>query len=278
MTKKPSSPSQHRSWFSTLPWFQASQSTADLKKLCVQLCNDKVIRHEQMTKICRLIDLDQIRVKDVMIPRANMTLISIDQPVSEIRRLVADSGHSRFPVLDEEHRMVIGLVFAKDLVIHQQKKSIKHLLRKALFIPESKRLDNLLHEFQSKHQHMAIVVDEYGDHSGLITIEDVIEQITGDIEDEHDQPDDTDDIRTVDDQHFIVKASLAVEDFNTAFQTQLSRENTDTIGGIILGQLGYIPEKGTKLLLQGLQIEVYSANEKQILSLMITTNKPMQHH
>ena len=174
--------------------------------------------------------------------------------------------------------MVIGLVFAKDLVIHQQKKSIKHLLRKALFIPESKRLDNLLHEFQSKHQHMAIVVDEYGDHSGLITIEDVIEQITGDIEDEHDQPDDTDDIRTVDDQHFIVKASLAVEDFNTAFQTQLSRENTDTIGGIILDQLGYIPEKGTKLLLQGLQIEVYSANEKQILSLMITTNKPMQHH
>ena len=213
-----------------------------------------------------------------MIPRANMTLISIDQPVSEIRRLVADSGHSRFPVLDEEHRMVIGLVFAKDLVIHQQKKSIKHLLRKALFIPESKRLDNLLHEFQSKHQHMAIVVDEYGDHSGLITIEDVIEQITGDIEDEYDQPDDTDDIRTVDDQHFIVKASLAVEDFNTAFQTQLSRENIDTIGGIILGQLGYIPEKGTKLLLQGLQIEVYSANEKQILSLMITTNKPIQHH
>lgn len=257
-------------WSKVFSWFETPKTPDDLKALCSRLYTQKVIRHDLMTKICRLIDLDHIRVKDIMVSRANMTLICIDQPVSEIRRLVADSGHSRFPVLDSDQRKVIGIVFAKDLVIHQQKKSIKHLLRKAFFIPESKRLDNLLNEFQSKHQHMAIVVDEYGDHAGLVTIEDIIEQITGDIEDEHDHQDDTDGIRRVDDSHFIVQATLTIEDFNETFGTQLSRENTDTIGGIILGHLGYIPEQGTQLSLHGVQIKIHAANEKQILSLLVS--------
>ena len=240
------------------------------KSLSTELHEVGIISSAQMVRISKILDLRHIRVSDVMVARSIMSVISVDQSIAEIKKLIKDSGHSRFPALDEAHRKVIGLVFAKDLLIQDRKTTIKNLLRPAFFIPESKRLDNLLSEFQHKHQHMAIVVDEYGDYAGLITIEDIIEQITGDIEDEHDIQDDGRSIRKLEGGKFLVQANVALEEFNAYFTTDIDDSICDTIGGVVLHNLGYIPQKGDALQLGKLAIQIHTASPKQILWLMIT--------
>lgn len=224
----------------------------------------KIIAQRQVNRICKMLDLENTRVKDIMIPRSNINLIKITQSVEAIKGLVKDSGHSRFPVIDEENKKVLGILFAKDLVIYDKKSSINQLIRKALFIPESKRLDNLLSEFQSKHQHMAIVIDEYGDHSGLVTIEDIIEQITGDIEDEHDIPDLQKSIQKKSHNEYLIQSITPIDEFNTYFKTKFTSDDIDTIGGIALKELGYIPKSGEKITIDNFEFTVQSANEKQI--------------
>ena len=243
------------------------------RKLCQRLTAEKVIKPQQGRQIEKILELENIKVKDIMITRAAMCCIESSQSLDEVRKLVLASGHSRFPVIDDDKKKVIGILFVKDLVMHQNKKDIKKLIRKALYIPESKKLNNLLHEFQQKHQHMAIIIDEYGDYSGLVTIEDIIEQITGDIEDEHDPQHHEKTIRKDAEGHYSVKSTTTLDEFNAFFKTAFESEDIDTIGGIILKVLGYIPEEGESIHIKPYTYIIKKADERKIQTITVCKDK-----
>lgn len=244
-----------------------------LVALCSQMGESGVISTSQASKILRLLAMENTRVEDVMVPRSNMSIIKINEPMEHIEALIKESGHSRFPVMDEDNNKVLGILHAKDLVTTQASSCKKSLLRSVLFVPESKRLDSLLTEFQHRHTHMAIVIDEYGDIAGLITIEDIIEQITGDIEDEHDPQTQEKNIEQIASNKYRIKAETSIDDFNQYFATNFNSQEMDTIGGIILDTLSYIPKKNEIIIIQNLTFTVESATEKQILWLIVSRNQ-----
>lgn len=193
--------------------------------------------------------LSEMRVRDVMTPRTRIVFAKEEQSLATLVAIANESEYSRLPVFDEKEEQVQGVLLVKDLLEYfsEQRRdtfALTQMLRPAFFVPESKRLNSLLHEFQAKHTHMALVIDEYGDVSGLVTIEDVIEQIVGDIEDEHDIDEDVDNIVPRDHGIFMVKATTPLEDFNAYFHTAILDNEVDTIGGVILNILGYIPRRG----------------------------------
>ncbi|HPE73333.1 MAG TPA: CBS domain-containing protein, partial [Candidatus Competibacter sp.] len=191
--------------------------------------------------------VSETQVRDVMIPRAQMVVLEHDWNLERLIAEIVESGHSRLPVIDESKDNVIGILIVKDLLSHafdrREDFDLRALLRPAKYIPESKRLNILLKEFRGNRLHMAIVVDEYGGVAGLITIEDVLEEIVGEIDDEHDTDDDSAFIRSQGDS-FIVKALTPVEDFNVYFQATLSDERADTVGGLVMMELGRLPKGG----------------------------------
>lgn len=223
-----------------------------------------------------VLQISDIQVRDIMVPHAKITVISEKAQLSELLPLVIESGHSRFPVINEERR-VIGLLMAKDLLkynplTHQSHFEIHTILRPVVFIPESKRLDSLLKEFQHKHYHMAIVVDEYGAVSGLVTIEDVLEEIVGEIEDEYDANDEV----FVEEQNpnqFIVKAIMPIEDFNDFFNSHLATHQFDTIGGVIANRFGYLPKRGASITLPPFRFKVLRADNRLIRLLQVNIEK-----
>jgi len=193
----------------------------------------------------------ELQVRDIMVPRSQMTIVNRDDPPEDILPIVIESGHSRFPVIGEDRDQVVGILLAKDLLRYfaeggREDFDIKECLRPVVFIPESKRLNVLLKEFRASHHHMAIVVDEYGGVSGLVTIEDVLEQIVGDIGDEYDVDDDLD-IRKEGERQFTVKAQTRIEEFNQYFGSEFSDEEFDTIGGLAMNFLGRLPRRGETL-------------------------------
>ncbi|HET7202041.1 MAG TPA: transporter associated domain-containing protein [Steroidobacteraceae bacterium] len=222
-----------------------------------------------------VLEVSGIQVRDVMVPRSQMVVINRDDPVEKILPVVIESGHSRFPVVGEDRDEVAGILLAKDLLrffVEDDRNAfdIRECLRPAVFIPESKRLNVLLKEFRLTHNHMAIVVDEYGGVSGLLTIEDVLEQIVGDIGDEYDV-DEAEGIRKEADRSWTVPALTRIEEFNDAFGTRFSDEEADTIGGLVLHELGRMPRRGEAVQIGGLELKVTRADRRHIETLRVTT-------
>jgi magnesium and cobalt transporter len=222
-----------------------------------------------------VLQVSEIQVRDVMVPRSQMVVVQRDEPPEKILPVVIESGHSRFPVVGEDRDEVAGILLAKDLLRYfvQDEDTpfdIREVLRPAVFIPESKRLNVLLKEFRISHNHMAIVVDEYGGVSGLLTIEDVLEQIVGDIGDEYDI-DESEGIRREGERAFSVPALTRIEDFNETFGTRFSDEEFDTIGGLVLHELGRMPRRGEAIEIGGLELKVQRVDRRRIETLRVTT-------
>ena len=218
------------------------------------------------------------RVTDVMIPRAQMDVIDIDDPMSEIIPVVINAAHSRFPVVDGDRDKVLGILLAKDLLRIQTEASfdLRDWLRPAVFIPESKRLNVLLREFRVSRNHMAIVVNEYGGVAGLVTIEDVLEQIVGDIEDEYDFDEAHDNIRLDSTGRYRVKARTEIEDFNEAFKTSFSDDEFDTVGGLILRHLGRVPKRNEIIDIDGMRFQVLRADSRRLYTLLVSAQPTPQ--
>ncbi len=211
----------------------------------------------------------EVSVHEIMVPRARMKVIDIADPLEKIITLVNNTAHSRFPVVDGSRDNVVGILLAKDLlrVRTQQGFRLHDWLRPAIFIPESKRLNVVLREFRVSHNHMAIVVDEYAGVSGLITIEDVLEQIVGEIEDEHDFDATEGNIRPDRSDRYRVKAQTPIEDFNAALGTDFSDEECDTVGGLILFHLGRVPRRKEQIDLDDIRFEVLRADSRRLYTL-----------
>ena len=222
-----------------------------------------------------VLEVSEIQVRDVMVPRSQMVVVHRDDPPEKILPVVIESGHSRFPVVGEDRDEVVGVLLAKDLLRYFAQDGgsqfdIRECLRPAVFIPESKRLNVLLKEFRVSHNHMAIVVDEYGGVSGLLTIEDVLEQIVGDIGDEYDV-DESEGIRREGERTYSVPALTRIEEFNETFGTRFSDEEFDTIGGLVLHELGRMPRRGEAVEIGGLELKVHRADRRRIETLRVTT-------
>lgn len=246
-------------------------SITDFKNLCRRMKKDNIIAAKQLTSIIKILELGNLRARDIMIPRADMISISINSDRQHIKTQVQTSGHSRFPVVDEENKKVLGVIVSKDVFVTSGKKSLQGLLRKALFVPENRRLTDLLNDFQQEHQHLAIVVDEYGDASGLVTIEDIIEEITGNIEDEHDLKHEKPLIEQKSECHYMIQAKTPITEFNRHFNSELSNDSMDTMGGLMLQYFGYIPTVGEKTRIQGFEFTIVKATTRQIITIDVQT-------
>ena len=218
----------------------------------------------------------ETRVTDIMVPRAQVDVIDVDDPIDDIIHTVIEAAHSRFPVVDGDRDNVLGILLAKDLLrLHTEKEfNLRDWLRPAVFIPESKRLNVLLREFRVSRNHMAIVVNEYGGVAGLVTIEDVLEQIVGDIEDEYDFDEAHDNIRQDSTGRYRVKARTEIEDFNEAFKTEFSDEEFDTVGGLILRHLGRVPKRNEVIDIDGMRFQVLRADSRRLYTLLVDPPKP----
>ncbi len=213
----------------------------------------------------------EISVRDVMVPRAQMQVIDIGAPLEAIVAQFNHTAHSRFPVVDGSRDNVIGLLLAKDLLRHGKEKfNLRDWLRPAVFIPESKRLNVLLREFRVSRNHMAVVVDEYAGVCGLITIEDVLEQIVGDIEDEYDFDEADDNIRLDQTGRYRVKAQTPIGDFNALLGTHFSDEGCHTVGGLVLNHLGRVPKRSELVELEGLRFQVLRADGRRLYTLFVS--------
>jgi len=232
---------------------------------------------DEKSMLSGVLEVSETQVREVMVPRSQMVVLDIEDDFDETLKLIVESGHSRFPVIGEDRDEVLGILLAKDLLRHYgsdeaKDLTIKQLLRPAAVIPESKRLNALLKEFRASHNHMAIVVDEYGGVAGLLTIEDVLEEIVGDIDDEHDQ-EEAEFIRAESDRNgkpsFAVRALTRVEDFNEYFECELDDEEYDTVGGLVMHELGRLPRRGEKVEFGGFEFAVIKANARRIDALQV---------
>ncbi len=222
------------------------------------------------------INVADIQVRDVMVPRAQMDVIDVDADINDILSFSLETSHSRFPVVGDNKDDVLGILLAKDLLRARDADfDLRSMLRPAVFIPESKRLNVLLREFRVSRNHMAIIVDEYGGVAGLVTIEDVLEQIVGDIEDEYDFDEDADNIIADQAGRYRVKATTEVEDFNAAFSTQFSSDDADTVGGLIIQHLGRLPKRGELIQLEDLRFQVLRADSRRVHTLLVDRIPPI---
>ncbi len=270
---------QPRSWFGKLAqaFSDEPRSRADLLTDLKEAAEDNVLDNEALSIIEGAMQVSEMQVRDVMIPRSQMVVVEAEQTPKEFLPVIINSAHSRFPVMGENPDEILGILLAKDLLPLILEESLEHVdirknLRPVTFIPESKRLNVLLNEFQQTRKHMAIVVDEYGGIAGLITIEDVLEQIVGEIEDEHDHDDDDGNIRPFEDNAWIVKALTEVEDFNEYFDVSFPEEEFDTIGGIVTQRFGHLPEKDESVDINGFTFRILSADNRRIRLIQVTRN------
>jgi magnesium and cobalt transporter len=226
---------------------------------------------DSLSMIEGVLQVSEMQVRDIMIPRSQMDVIDISDPPEKFIPFVIETAHSRFPVIDENKDDIIGILLAKDLLRYYagEEFEVRDMLRPAVFIPESKRLNVLLKEFRSNRNHIAIVVDEYGGVAGMVTIEDVLEQIVGDIEDEYDFDETEDNI--IKDEHgrYRVKALTEIADLNEALEKELSDEEFSTIGGLVVSKFGHLPKRGEHTSFDGMQFTVLRADSRRVHSLMI---------
>lgn len=223
-----------------------------------------------------VLQVSEMQARDIMIPRPKMVVLDLDDSIEDILNIVITSSHSRFPVIGESRDDIVGVLLAKDLLNLYVKAvgrdsvariNIRDSLRPAVIIPESKRLDVLLKDFRSKHNHMAMIVDEYGSISGLVTIEDVLEQIVGEIEDETDIDTDEDNINQIDINEYNIKALTDIEDFNEYFGTQFADDEVDTVGGLVTQAFGHLPKPGESVEIKPFEFTVLNADNRRIRQL-----------
>ena len=233
-----------------------------------------IISLDALMMIEGVFQVSEMRVRDIMVPRSHLVVVQEDLGVEDMLDIVANSGHSRFPVVDEGLDEVVGILLAKDLTHYNDEKSrasfeIKDILRSAVFVPESKRLNVLLKDFRESRNHMAIVIDEYSGVAGLVTIEDVLEQIVGEIDDEHDAADVTN-IRRSGFQRYGVRGLTPLDEFNQYFNSNLRHEKFDTIAGLVTYELGHLPERGEEIIIDKFYFKVISANSRRIINLQVS--------
>ena len=263
------SESSHKSWLERLglALMGEPKDRDELMDILRDAQQRELLDTDALTMMEGVLKVSELQVRDVMLPRAQMVVLENDWSLERLIAAIVESGHSRLPVIDENKDNVIGVLIVKDLLAHafdpREDFDLRVLLRPAKFIPESKRLNVLLKEFRSNRLHMAIVVDEYGGVAGLITIEDVLEEIVGEIDDEHDTDDETAFIRPQG-EAFIVRALTPVEDFNQYFQADLSDERADTIGGLVMMELGRLPKGGETVNLGRFHFQVLRADNRRI--------------
>lgn len=221
-----------------------------------------------------VLNVSEMQARDIMIPKSQMDVIDISKTPEEFIPFVIKTSHSRFPVIEENMNDVIGILLAKDLLKYNanQEFEVRDMLRPPIFIPESKRLNVLLKDFRTNRNHIAIVVDEYGGVAGMVTIEDVLEQIVGNIEDEYDYDETEDNIIEGKERQFRVKASTDISDFNKYFGTEYSDEEFSTIGGLVTHRFGYLPEKDEKIAFDGFDITILRADSRQVHTILININ------
>ncbi|AHE67320.1 HlyC/CorC family transporter [Legionella oakridgensis] len=256
-------------WFIRLKQFL--QVEPQNKEQLISLLRDAQIRSlidaETLAMIEGVILFSQMKVRDIMLPKKQMTCISQDAELHEVIDIVTQSGHSRFPVTGDSKDDIIGILHAKDLLRFQAQQNLAFdlldIVRQVTFVPESKRLDSLLSEFRRNRNHMAIVVDEYGAVAGFVTLEDIIEQIIGDIEDEFDIDEEAY-IKAHGDAHYIVKAHTPIEEFNEQLHAHFSDESYDTIGGIVMANFGYLPKRGEVITIDQFEFKILNADARRI--------------
>jgi magnesium and cobalt transporter len=271
---------EHRGWLERLTHFISGEpeDRDDLLELLRTAQKRHLIEHDALSMIEGVLQVSELRVRDITTPRSQMVVVPQDAEIETIFPLVAESAHSRYPVIGEDRTEVVGILLVKDLLLHSLKdrtRLVREIMRPALYVPESKRLNVLLREFRATRSHMAIVVDEYGAAAGLVTIEDVLEQIVGDIEDEHDFGEEEYIFRKTDTE-FTLKALTPIEDFNEYFDADFSDDEFDTIGGLIVHHLGHVPKRGEKAELGRFRFIVIRADNRRVeqLKLIVLPEPP----
>ncbi|MSP98710.1 MAG: CBS domain-containing protein [Betaproteobacteria bacterium] len=227
---------------------------------------------DALSMIEGVLQVSELQVRDIMIPRPKMDVIDINHTPDQFIPHVIATAHSRFPVIDKNRDDIIGILLAKDLLRYyagEEEFNVRDMLRPAVFVPESKRLNVLLREFRANRNHMAIVVDEYGGIAGLVSIEDVLEQIVGDIEDEYDFDESEDNIVREGSGHYRVKAQTEIADFNRAFGTEFPDEDFDTVGGLVIDRFGRLPKRGESITLGGYRFQVLRADSRRLHTLQV---------
>ena len=222
---------------------------------------------DALSMIEGVLQVSELQARDIMVPRSQMDVIDIEESPDRFIPLVIETGHSRFPVIGENKDDVIGILLAKDLLRYyagEEEFNVRDMLRPAVFIPESKRLNVLLKEFRANRNHMAIVVDEYGGVAGLLSIEDVIEQIVGEIEDEYDFDETEDNVVLDKPGHYRVKALTEIADFNAVLGTAFDDSEFDTVGGLVINRFGRLPKRGDQIRIENLQVRILRADSRRL--------------
>lgn len=264
------SQTKSQSWIKRLSkLFVEPQDQEQLIELLRSASQRHIMDAEALSIVEGALSVSQMQARDIMIPRSQVTMVSRSTSAAEMLQVMAETAHSRFPVVDDDRDDVIGILLAKDVlsaVVANEKFEfdLREILRPAVFIPESKRLNVLLREFRARRNHMAIVVDEYGGVAGIVTIENVLEQIVGEIEDEHDVDDDVP-ILQRNETTYMIKALAEVEDFNEHFGLEWSDDDFDTVGGYVVNQFGHLPKRGETITIdERLQFTVIRADNRRV--------------
>ncbi|CAK0780162.1 CorC-HlyC family protein YbeX [Gammaproteobacteria bacterium] len=272
--------STSRSWLERIGQALAGepQDRDGLREWLREASERGVLDPDSLQMIEGVLEVSETRVRDIMVPRSHMRVVGCEASLEEILPLVVESAHSRFPVIGDSRDEVLGILLAKDLLSHlisdrSAPFNVRDVLRPVVFIPESKRLSMLLKEFRASHNHMAMVVDEYGGVAGLVTIEDVLEQIVGDIGDEHDGEEDAY-IVPQGKYESTVNALTRISDFNEHFGTDFSDEEFDTVGGLVLNAFGRMPRRGETIEMEGLNFKVLGADIRRLHSLLVRREPP----
>ncbi|MDC9720462.1 MAG: transporter associated domain-containing protein [Gammaproteobacteria bacterium] len=267
----------NRSWLDRLSFFLSDRPSTkeELLEQLRQAEEDQILDREALDTIEGALQMSHMQVRDIMVPRPQMAVVKADQTTQEFMQTITETSHSRFPVIGESPDEILGILLAKDLLPLAFAKQmddfdLNAMLRKPIFVPESKRLSILLNEFRTNRYHMAIVLDEYGGVTGLVTIEDVLEQIVGEIEDETDTEEEDGNIRPFTESGFLVKALTSIDDFNEHFGTYYDETEFDTIGGIITQQFGHLPAKDEEIQVGELSFHILAADSRRILLMQVT--------
>ncbi|MBE9567551.1 MAG: CBS domain-containing protein [Proteobacteria bacterium] len=264
------------SWFPTLKsrFKKPKEDKTQLLKHLRDAQKKGIINLDALMMIEGVFQVSEMQVRDIMVPRSHLVVVQENMSVEEMLTIVANSGHSRFPVVDESIDQVVGILLAKDLTHYHDKESrknfeLKDILRSVVFVPESKRLNVLLKDFRESRNHMAMVIDEYSGVAGLVTIEDVLEQIVGEIDDEHDAAD-VINIRRSGLQRYSVRGLTPLDEFNQYFDSKLTHDKFETIAGLVIHELGHMPERSEEVTIGDFHFKIVSANSRRINSMQVS--------
>ncbi len=257
-------------------WFKSKMGLNKVPKEIQQVIDESeergLIDHDEGDMIEGIFDLKQTVAREIMIPRTQIVAVPQDCPLDQLLNTIIQSGHSRIPVYKENVDQILGILNAKDLLpfwLDQQRVfEINKICREPFFVPETKRINDLLNELRTKKSHLAVIVDEYGGTSGIVTIEDIIEEIIGDIRDEHDREED--EFVPQEDGSTLVNAWANLDDFEERFEIKVPREGYDTVGGFIIHLLGKVPRKGEEIVFEGLKMKIQAADAKRVARVVVT--------